>query len=78
MRLGSLQESNWLLDLLRHGVADLTGSNMPGRKEEKNSKGGGAVQIQGCCCGGYSGVQVLAFNVFWTEIRLPRRQLLFL
>lgn len=73
----SLQESNWLLDLLRHGVADLTGSNMPGRKEKKNSKGEGSLNTS-FCCGGYSGVQVLALNVFWTDVRLPRRQLVFL
>lgn len=34
------QESNWLLDSLRHEMIDLTGSNMHVRKEKKTSKGG--------------------------------------
>lgn len=36
----------WLLDLLRHGVADLTGSNMPCQKEGESSKGGAGPNIR--------------------------------
>lgn len=67
-----LQESNWLLDFLRHKMIDLTGSNMHVRKEKKLLMEV-AVQLGSYYCGKCStGLQVLALSVFLTMIGLSR------
>lgn len=63
--------------LVETGVTDLTGSNMPGRKEEKILEVG--VQIQGDRSGSCSsGLQDFAVSVFWTETKVSRPQFLHL